>query len=103
MDIEIFKRYCSEGKILWSKHALERLQERDISVDDVKNCIMTGEIIEEYPNDFPHPSALIFGYNSAEKVIHAVCGFDENLLYLVTAYIPTTAKFFEDLKTRRQK
>lgn len=102
MNIEIFRRHCVDGKILWSAHALERLQERDISVDDVKNCIMHGEIIEEYPKDFPHPSALIFGYDLAEKVIHVVCGIDEKFLYLITAYIPTTAKFFEDLKTRRQ-
>ena len=103
MDIKIFRRYCVEGKIFWSKHALERLQERDITVDDVKNCIMNGEIIEEYPNDFPHPSALIFGHDLNEKIIHAVCGIDENFLYLITAYLPTTEKFFDDLKTRRKK
>ena len=101
MDINIFKKFCGEGKILWTTHGLARLQERDISVDDVKNCIMNGEIIEEYPDDFPHPSALIFGYTVKKKIIHVVCGIDENVLYLITAYIPTTKKFLEDLKTRR--
>ena len=43
----------------WYKHALERMQERDISRRDVKNRIMQGEIIEDYPDDFPHPSCLI--------------------------------------------
>ena len=103
MDIEIFKKYCREGKILWTNHALERLQERDITVDDVKNCIVNGEIIEEYPDDFPHPSALIFGHDLNEKVIHVVCGVDERFLYLITAYVPTTTKFLADLKTRREK
>ena len=70
-------------------------------VADVKNCIMTGEIIEEYPEDFPNPSALIFGKTLQEKILHVVCGIDENFLYFVTAYEPTTEKFFEDLKTRR--
>ena len=103
MDINDFKKFCACGKILWTAHALERLQERDISVDDVKNCIMNGEVIEEYPNDFPNPSALIFGCALDGKILHVVCGIDENFLYLITAYVPTTEKFFDDLKTRRQQ
>ena len=103
MNITNYKRLCSEGKILWSTHALKRLQERGITVDDVKSCIMSGEIIEEYPNDFPHPSALIFGYDLNEKIIHVVCGTDEKFLFLVTAYVPTTEKFMEDRRTRRQR
>ena len=102
MDVTVFKKFCAEKKILWTTHALERLQERDISVDDVKHCIMNGEIIEEYPNDFPNPGALIFGYDLKGKIIHVVCGIDENFLYLITAYVPTTKKFLDDLKTRRQ-
>ena len=100
-DIDDFKKFCSEGKIRWTTHGLARLQGRDISVADVKNCIMNGKIIEEYPTDFPHPSALIYGKTLSEKIIHVVCGIDENILYLVTAYYPTTEKFFEDLRTRR--
>ena len=104
MNINIFKKHCSDGKILWTAHSLERerLQERDITVADVKHCIMSGEIIEEYPDDFPHPSALIFGYDLSGKILHVVCGTDENFLYLITAYVPTTKKFLEDLRTRRQ-
>ena len=59
--------------------------------------------IENYPDDFPNPSALIFGHDLDEKIIHVVCGIDENFLYLITAYVPTTKKFLNDLKTRRQK
>ena len=103
LNINIFRRFCTEGKIHWTTHGLERLQERDISVADVKNCIMTGEIIEEYPTDFPNPSCLIFGKTLQDKIIHVVCGIDENFLYIITAYIPTTEKFLDDLRTRRQK
>ena len=103
MNLNIFKKFCAEGKILWTTHALERIQERDISVDDIKNCILHGEIIEEYPDDFPHPSALIFGYDLSGKILHVVCGTDENFLYLITAYVSTTKKFLDDSKTRRQK
>ena len=51
---------------------LERMQEREISRADVKKCVLEGEIIEDYPDDFPHPSCLIFGYTINDKIIHVV-------------------------------
>ena len=48
------------------------MQERDISRADVKKCVLEGEIIEDYPDDFPHPSCLIFGYTINDKIIHVV-------------------------------
>ena len=101
--IEAFRRLCVEGKIHWTAHGLKRMQARGITIADVKNCIMHGEIIEEYPDDYPYPSALIFGHAIGSKIIHVVCGLDEEALYLITAYEPTTEKFMDDLKTRRQR
>ena len=103
MEIETLKRLCSAAKIKWTKHGMERMQERNISRADVKNCIMNGEIIEEYPNDFPIPSALVFGHNLNGAVLHTVCGTDGLFLYVVTVYFPDTEKFESDLKTRRTK
>ena len=49
MNLEIYQKLCSESKVLWTQHCLQRMQERDISRADVKNGIATGEIIEDYP------------------------------------------------------
>ena len=103
IDINDLRKFCSAEKIRWSKHGLEKIQTRDISFDDVKNCVMNGEIIEVYPEDYPHPSALIFGRTLDGKIIHVVCGLDGNFLYFITAYFPDTTKFLEDLRTRRKK
>ena len=46
----------SDSNIKWAKHCFERMQGRDISIMDVESCLQTGEIIEDYPDDFPHPS-----------------------------------------------
>ena len=59
----------------------ERMQERDISRADVKKCVLEGEIIEDYPDDFPHPSCLIFGYTINDKIIHVIAGSMEKYLY----------------------
>lgn len=69
---------------------------------DVKNGIVTGEIIEEYPEDYPNPSCLIFGYTVNNRILHIVAGCDNINIYIITAYYPDTKKFENDLKTRRK-
>lgn len=46
-----------------------------------KNGIATGEIIEDYPEDYPNPSCLIFGYNVNGRILHIVAGCD-NIIYI---------------------
>lgn len=101
MKIKDIQNFCEQGKIKWYKHALERMQERDISRADVKTCIMGGEIIEEYPDDFPHPSCLIFGQTVHNKIIHVVVSIDKENIGIITVYYPNTEKFENDLKTRK--
>lgn len=101
MQIEEIRTLCNQSKIKWSTHCLERMQERDICRTDVKNCISRGEVIEDYPNDFPHPSCLVFGHTVNNKVIHVVVGNDGKYIYIITAYFPNTIKFEDDLKTRK--
>ena len=33
---------------------------------------MNREIIEQYPEDFPFPSCLVFGFSSKNEIIHVV-------------------------------
>ena len=73
-----------------------------INISDVEICIMNGEIIEDYPDDYPHPSCLIYGVIRDSKVLHAVVGSDDDTAYIITAYFPNTDKFEENLKTRRK-
>lgn len=102
MKIKEIQNLCQQSKIKWYKHALERMQERDINRTDVLHCIMYGEIIEDYPDDFPHPSCLIFGYTLHNKVIHTVVSMDSDCIGIITVYYPNTTVFESDLKTRRK-
>ena len=102
MIVEEIRKLIHEGKVKWTKHCLEKMGERDISISDVRYCIETGEIIEDYPDDFPHPSCLIYGEPSGGETLHVVVGSDGEMLFIITAYEPNTEKFEDDLKTRRK-
>lgn len=103
MEIEIIREFIKRRRIKWSVHVAARMAERDIKRDDVINCVMNGEIIEDYINDYPYPSCLIFGYTLRNKVLHVVLGYDGDNVYIVTAYYPNTDKFEADLKTRKEQ
>lgn len=102
MEIGVIREKCVHSKIKWYKHAVERMQERDIGRDDVRSCILSGEIIEEYPDDFPNPSCLIFGHTIDGKALHVVVSEDNETIGVITAYYPNLEKFNPDLKTRRR-
>ena len=59
--IEGLQKRIREGDYRYTIHALERCIERDISPQQIKNAILSGEIIEEYPEDKYGPSCLIYG------------------------------------------
>lgn len=61
LDINVLRKICMPENIELTMHAAKRLEQRGISINDVINCIMNGEIIEQYETDYPYQSCLILG------------------------------------------
>lgn len=99
--IEDYRKINNSENIIVSLHGQIRLNERNITIDDIMNAIDNGEIIEQYPSDFLFPSCLILGISIQGIYIHIVVSMDEDKIYLITAYIPDTDKWEDDLKTRK--
>ena len=92
-----------DGKLEWKKHALQRIFEREITRDEVKQAILNGKIIEDYSDDYPYPSVLI-AYVDKNKPMHVLVAYDESaeISYIITAYKPDTKYFEADLITRKK-
>lgn len=60
MTIDDLKNLCCDNTIEMTRHVLDRCLQRNIKYDDIKSCILNGSIIEDYPDDYPYPSCLIF-------------------------------------------
>ena len=90
------------GTVEWQRHSLERMMERGISRASVKQVLLDGELIEDYVDDRPFPSALFLGLQEA-KPLHVVAAFDERsgMCYIITAYHPDEEHFSPDFRTRR--
>jgi len=79
-----------------------RLIQRGISTNDIVCAIQDGEMIEQYPTDYPYPSCLILGLTINNKPIHVVCGAGVNELWLITAYYPNPDEWLHDFKIRKE-
>jgi len=102
IDINKLKKSVENNNIEWYKHAFERMMERGISRDTVKKVLLTGEVIENYPEDKPYPSMLFLGWVEGEPY-HVVVAFnpEDNQIFIITAYRPDLEHFEPDYKTRR--
>lgn len=99
---EILKRIrkTAEQKILYLPHAIQQMSRLDrmITTDEIETVIWRGEIIEDYPEDVRGHSCLMLGGD--ERSIHVVCAPKQDYLAIITAYIPDTSAWSDDLKRR---
>jgi hypothetical protein len=85
MLIEDIRRLVVDEQYEITVHAREKMAERGVSTEDLISLIISGEIIESYPDDFPYPSALMLGYLSG-VAFHVVVAKGRNLIKVVTVY-----------------
>ena len=99
--IKAIKKQVNAGNYRFTIHGFERCVERHISPNEVKYAILSGEIIEEYPEDKYRPSYLICGDSREGKIFHVQCSIDP--VWIITAYNPTLDpdKWDKEFKRRR--
>ena len=102
IELENLKLYFERDAVFISDHAVKRFRERGIKIKDVRTAVYSGEIIEQYPDDYPYPSCLILGLSSAQKKIHIVMSDEGNVSRIITAYFPDKEKWCDDLRTRKE-
>jgi len=85
------------------RHALTEAKEDGVEPEDVVYVLLTGKIIEEYPE---RERLLIYGEMSNQLPLHVVCDLsDEDMMYIPTVYIPSKEEWvkFQIRKKRTGK
>jgi len=72
--LENIKKSISGSRYNISRHAKNEmsLKEDNISEKELIEAILGGEIIENYTDDKPFPSCLVFGRTGEDRPIHVV-------------------------------
>jgi hypothetical protein len=102
LDIQWIRKQIESEDYEFSEHAEEERQAEQLSIMDIEEAILNGEVLENYPNDPRGPSCLVLGYRRKRQPAHIVCGKTSLAkLRLITVYIPSLPKWIDE-RTRRQ-
>ena len=85
MDIEWIKKQVEKGDYQLKLHAVERASIRGIDPLEVKEALVNGEIIEDYPEDKRGHSCLVYGKTRMGRDIHVLCGMAYDMLWIITS------------------
>lgn len=103
IDVNVLREYFKTDKVFVTNHVANRFRERSIRVKDVREAVLSGNIIEQYEDDFPYPSCLIFGYSADKRPIHVVLSDEGTSSRIITAYIPDDERWEKDYITRKER
>jgi hypothetical protein len=86
----------------FSQHALDQTLKRNISVQEIREAVATGEVIEDSPNDKYGPSCLVLGWTSSRRPLHVQCSYPSRpLVKVITVYEPDPALWIDFRERRR--
>lgn len=85
-----------------SKHATKQMRVRARTLEAIKQTIIAGEIIREYPDEKPYPEFLFLGYprQPDDPCYVVVASNDETVIVTVHNYDPDV--YEPDHRTRRR-
>lgn len=101
MDIDKLRRLVRNSKYRTTLHAQRRMDQRGITLAELKEVIYHGEVVEIYSDDKPYPSCLIVGRVRGGFPLYAVCAMSD-IVHVITVHWMDPAKWL-DPKTRRDK
>jgi hypothetical protein len=104
IEIADMRAAVKQGAIEWRAHVLKRMVERGIARSEVRDVLLSGERIEDYPTDAPFPSALFLGW-AGGRPLHVVAAYSagRRTAHIITVYEPDASHFEPDFKTRRKR
>ncbi len=83
-------------------HAIQRMFERKISEESVKQVLQSGEMIEDYSDEMPRPGGLMLG-KRGNRPLHVVMTENErdDELIVITVYEPKLSHWKTGFKARK--
>ena len=92
MEIEEIRVKIAIGEYRFSDHAVKRMIKRDIERIEIEEAVITGEIIEKYPDDKYSPSCLIYGRTKSNRHLHIQVSIPPTVV-IITTYEPDESEW----------
>ena len=102
IEIKFIADAIHTRRVRITEHADEEARDDRVSIEQILNTVPAGEIIEQYPDDKPYPSCLI--YSDSDGPLHSVWAYNELNFWavLITVYRPDPERWVNGRLRRAQ-
>lgn len=101
MDFKTIKKFIKSRNYLISGHADEERIKDKLTIDEMEEAILAGDIIAERPEDPRGESKLIAGKIGDHRMVHVVIGLRFERPVIVTVYLPDEKEWISGKIRRR--
>ena len=92
-NMQWIQKKIRDDDYFFSLHGDQERQNDNLAIMEVEEVLLNGRILEQYNNTGRGESCLVVGFTQKGKPIHVVCGKKEDVLAIITIYIPMPPKF----------
>ena len=105
MVIDDIIQAIQANRVKVTDHADEEAVSDQLTLDQIYSSVLSGEIIENYPDDRPYPSCLIYGQTIKGDPVHSVWAYNKETRWavLITVYKPHPKRWVNWRKRRKMK
>lgn len=100
ITIEKLRKFVQDEKYEFYAHAITEAKKDGVEPEDIIYVLLSGKIIEGYPE---RERVLVYGEMMNKIPLHVVCNYsDPDIMYIVTAYIPSDDEWTCNYQKRRK-
>jgi hypothetical protein len=89
----LFRRAVREHQIKISLHAAEEALSEEITRSEIEAALLSGQVLEDYPDWWLGPSCLIYGRTAPGRDLHLVVSYTVLPITIITVYEPRPPKW----------
>ena len=91
--LDPIKAAARRKELEMSLHAMQAAYADAISPDDIRQALINGQILEDYPHHRRGACCLIYGDTEAGRPVHVVCTSNRQPVLIITVYVPMLPKW----------
>lgn len=100
-NIEVIRQQITSGNFNLTRHALQRIVERNIDRQEIKETGLNVTIIENYPDDKYSPSCLLLGFTKNNRPLHIqVSRRESSIVVIIAIYEPNEGEWINYYQRR---
>ena len=88
MALEQLRSLAATGNARLTQHAHQEMVEEEITLNELLEAIVSGQVLENYPEHHRGACCLVNGTTDEGRPLHIVCTTALPVLIIITAYEP---------------